>query len=366
MSKFSVKDVEVGQMDSTGSEILTVYGKIGGKSGGKEGGRYAVYRNSRQVMIQFADDDDLGVNQRAALSPIVPLRSQITTMISKLLGDPAAYQQEKALEYANRLGISLLIALQGNLPLAETVMITIRDDMVEDKASDTRTWHILWATLATLGTVAIATILASSWFVKLFTGLGLDKQAWPNCWHAVAGGAMGALFSIALQIRARQVRIDSREWDNISDAVLRILVGATSGALLSALFLGKFIDIKIGETSIADSSGYGTLIIAFAGGFTERLVAEFLSKMGLTGNVVVAPPQTAAPAAGTNERTVTGSQRGSGASGATEQPLTPVVTPASAKVASEHAIEPDEDQDEADPDEAPEKSDDDAETPPVG
>lgn len=355
MTKFKVDDVVQGRKDSTGAEILTVFGKVSGQLNAVECGRYAVYRTIGQVMIQFSDDDTEGVDQRAALTPIAPLRSQITTMIAKLEKQTSQYQQDKADEYANRLGISLLTALQNNLPLAETLMTSIRDDLVEDKASDIRTHHLIWAFVSVLATLTVAVILGSQWFVKAFAGLDPDPVVWPNSWHAAAIGAIGAMFSIALQIRARQVRIDALPWDNASDAFLRVLVGATSGALLAALFLGKVVDISVNGTGFSNSN-YLILIIAFAGGFTERLVADFLSTIGLTTRVKTSASVPAnRPAA--NERNLHGIPPASGHAGSVNlssvpaQPGKPASAPAllatSLKMALEEALEPDDDEVEA-------------------
>ena len=355
MTKFKVDDVVQGRKDSTGAEILTVYGKVSGKLNGVECGRYAVYRTIGQVKIQFSDDDTEGVDQRSALTPIAPLRSQISTMISKLEKQTSQYQQDKANEYANRLGISLLTALQNNLPLAETLMTSIRDDLVEDKASDIRTNHLIWAFASVLATLTVAVILGSQWFVAAFAGLDPDPVVWPNSWHAAAIGAIGAMFSIALQIRGRQVRIDVLPWDNASDAFLRVLVGATSGALLTALSLGKVVDISVNGSAVSDST-YLILIIAFAGGFTERLVADFLATIGLTTRVRSSAP---VPANRTmaNERNLLGNPPAPGSAASVNLPSSPAQpgTPASAppllamspKTALEEAMEPDDDEVEA-------------------
>ena len=344
MTKFKVDDVVQDCNDSTGAKILTVYGKVSGQLDGVECGRYAVYRTNGQVKIQFSDDDTEGVDQRSALTPIAPLRSQITTMIAKLEKQTSRYQQDNADEYANRLGISLLTALQNNLPLAETLMTTIRDDLIEDKASDIRTHHLIWAFVSALATLMVAVILGSQWFLKAFAGLDPDPEVWPNSWHAAAIGAIGAMFSIALQTRERKGRIDVLPWDNASDAFLRSLVGATSGALLAALFLGKVVDIRVNGAVFSDSD-YLMLIIAFAGGFTERLVADFLATIGLTPHVKSSEP-VAANRTMANERNLVGNRPALTAQQGTPKNAPPLST-TSPKTALEHALEPDDDEVEA-------------------
>lgn len=348
MDKFYVRDVVKGKKDSTDAEILTVYGKVSGILNGNDCGRYAVYRTSRQVMIQFSDDDTEGVNQRAALTSIAPLRGQITTMINKLAKHSSQYQQDKADEYANRLGISLLIALQGDLQLAEADLISIRDDLIEDMASEIRTFHLVCASVATLFFVLFASLLGSEWFIYTFSYLSLSPEVWSNCWHAAAIGSIGALFSIALDLRERKVKIDYQQLDNASDAVLRIMVGATSGALLAALFLGKIVSFGANGISAND---YGIMVIAFAGGFGERMVANFLETIKLTEKVASNLPNS--------ENSSVADERKLARPSPTSLPLSrqaqteksdiplPILSRAEIGNASEQAIEPDEDQSQA-------------------
>ena len=216
MTNPSVSDIKVGEPDGTGAMVHEIYGMATG--------RYAVYRNDRRVMMQFADNDDDGVNQRAALTQIIPVRSDIEALIDRLKNDKSPYQQELATEYSTKLGRSLLIALQGNVPLAQSRLAAIHADMVEDCASDIRTRYLLWAVAAVGATLLLSAIMSTGSFTDTF--LTIRKPVWLKYWYGAGLGSLGALFSIALQLRARAVRIDSRPWDNISDAVLRIFIGA--------------------------------------------------------------------------------------------------------------------------------------------
>ena len=54
--------------------------------------------------------------------------------------------------------------------------------------------------------ILIARLLASDWFNGAFGPF--DPTISPLYWNAAAIGALGALFSIALQIRSREVPID--------------------------------------------------------------------------------------------------------------------------------------------------------------
>lgn len=337
MNGCRVENIILGEKDCSGCVIHAVYGRVSG--------RYAVYRNDRQIMVQFSDDDAEGINQRSALAPLGPLRSQISAMISKFSRQRSEYQEQKTEQYNNRLAMSLLIAIQGDISRAQLEMELIRDDILEDFASDTRTRHLMWASVAALVSLLLSIIFASDWFVNAFNGL--DKIIWRMYWQAAGIGAIGALFSIALQIRAREVAVDTQPWDNRSDAILRIFVGATSAVVLIALFMGQFVEIDIAGSPLSDST-HGAVIIAFAGGFTERLVAEFLSRIGLASGVSsrrkAQPAVTSGPTV--NEQTI--------ASGAASLPMAGRTASTSASVpslpparSSEDEVEPDDDEAEA-------------------
>lgn len=298
-----VEDITKGAMDSTGLEILAVYAKVTG--------RYAVYRTSDQVMIQFADDDSEGVNQRAALTPLASLRSEVSAMIHALRCEGSAHQLGKAEEFDRRVGYALATALQGDIQSAQAELLLVRTQMDEDRASDIRTRHLVYAAGATAGMILIAMFLSSRWFETAFAQ-GIS----PSYWNAAGVGALGAFFSISLQIRSRQVPIDLQPWDNFTDAVLRIFVGAASAILLVALLSAELVNLSVGGKALMQGT-HGPIIVAFAAGFAERLVADFLSGLSLSGRA--APPVAGTvrlPPRGADETTVAGAT--TGASGAAE------------------------------------------------
>jgi uncharacterized integral membrane protein len=280
MAEVKVADIAVGALDAAGARIVAVYGKVGSL--------YAVYRNDDQVMVQFADDSDQGANQRTALSPLASVRAQVSAQIAKLRTENKDYQTGKADQYDRRLAGVLLVALQGNPTGAETDAKAIAADLAEDAASDIRTFHLLYATLATAVAIIVSRLLSTDWFQQLFARF--DDAVVPNYWTASAVGAIGSLFSISIAIRARQVRVDLKPWDNAVDAVLRIFVGAVSGTLLVAMLMGSMVELKIGSMKLGFLT-HGLVVAAFLAGFTERLVADFL------GGFVLGKPAAAAAAA---------------------------------------------------------------------
>jgi hypothetical protein len=333
MATIQVEDIIAGKADSTGAQITSVYSKVSG--------RYAVYRTSDQVMIQYSDDDLEGVNQRAALAPLAGLRGQVNGLLDALRARPAAQHQTKLNEYERRLAYALAIALQGSPAAALAEITLIKDDLAEDRASEARARHLLYAAIATAAFILISRLLSSSWFASAFGAF--EKGVSPQYWNGAAVGALGAFFSIAIQIRSRQVSIDLQSWDNIGDATLRIFVGATSAVILVALLNTKAVDLMVAGRPLI-STTHGLIIAAFAAGFTERLVADFLSGFAILGRqtrpapVVPVVPRTAA-----NERELAEGAAASRAPFDRALPMTGPVVPEDA----EQAVEPNEDQIEA-------------------
>jgi hypothetical protein len=100
---------------------------------------------------------------------------------------------------------------------------------------------------------------------------------------ATAGGAIGALLSIAIGIRARTVATDGDIRTNALDGSIRVLIGVVSAAVLYLFFdsgvvkglpIGT-VQVTGGESSISLALGF---LIGFAAGFLERLVPDLLEK----------------------------------------------------------------------------------------
>jgi hypothetical protein len=298
MANLAVADIYVGAPDATGEPILAVYSKVTGL--------YAVYRTKKQVMIQYADEPEMGANQRSALTPLEGARGEVTAMLDALRKAPGSYQQTKVEQFDRRVASALSVALRGNPAEGLAVLLSVKDDMSEDRASDVRTRHLIYAAVAALAVIFIARMLSADWFVDIFGRF--EEGVSPDYWNAGAVGALGAFFSIALQIRSRQVSIDLQPWDNLSDAILRIFVGATSAVVLIGLLKSDMVNLMLAGTPITEKP-HGMIIAAFAAGFVERLVSDFLAGFSLAARRAAAaapPPPTGLGSPQANERTIAG------------------------------------------------------------
>lgn len=160
--------------------------------------------------------------------------------------------------------------------------------MIVDRKSRARFLYLISASLAALiFTIALVIVC-------------LIRHS-PSIEYGVAGGILGAFFSISIGIRSRTIRTDLHWRDNTSDAVLRVAVGMIAGFVIVCLYRLEFIDWLKFPQSLASSSWMPNFILGFLGGFAERLIPDLLSKVA-SGNGSAIPEQDAAVNASKNRR----------------------------------------------------------------
>lgn len=274
MSGSTVSEIVQGQNDSTGAEIKTVYSKVGNT--------YAVYGTDERVMVQFADDETLGSEQRLALAPLNPLRGEINGCIDgwrkpgRILGDHVS----KAKRFDRRTADALTVALQGDQAHAEELLRSIKADILNERYSLGRAWYIFVATLAAIAVFLFFWILSALESSSDVSFAGFVARH--NIWLAAGVGCLGALFSIALGIRTREIRTDLELRDNVLDAILRVMIGAVSAVILFSLFRTELVSLRLGNAEVklpgeGAAALHAAIVIAFLAGFAERLVGDFLS-----------------------------------------------------------------------------------------
>jgi hypothetical protein len=308
-----VADIETGQNDSTGVEVETVYSKVSGT--------YAIYRTAGRVVVQFADDEKLSSEQRLALAPLNPVRGEINGLIDGWRQSNDSEKEAKARIFDRRVADALIVGLQGDPAHALELLTTLKADILEERTSVARTQYVIVAFFATIGLIVLASLVILIWFPRPIVYEGENALC-----LAAAVGAIGALFSIAIGIRSREILTDLQSRDNTVDAILRILIGATSAVILFALLRSKLVSFSLGGDPISPVSMDTAIVVAFVAGFSERLVGDFLSK------AVLSATRSANPLAGgtsqsrsgvapaqrdANEQNPLGRQAPSAAAGAT-------------------------------------------------
>ncbi|OQW42835.1 MAG: hypothetical protein A4S12_00550 [Proteobacteria bacterium SG_bin5] len=352
----SVAKIAIGWRDTAGAIIRAVYAKAVPY--------YAIYGTDERIVVQHADagvirpgaSEPLATEQRKALAPLAKLRGEINGLIDQwrnrrpdqpdvtgqgdeprppgdgtfcwlwswLMGDVRRWRDyQSARRYDRRCADALHVALQGDAAFAEAMLADVKRDVIAERMSLVRVAYFVWAACTMALMVGVAGPIAD-WAIPRIQGI--EVQQTRLIWRGGSIGAVGALFSIALAIRGRDdigIGLDFRDYR--IDAVLRVLIGATSGVLILCFLSSGLIFFNIGPQAGAGGgtrSGLMQIIeplcvpnkscppvvgmtsfaalLAFAAGFTERLTSNLLTKFGSTIDVVNGPT---AAAAGTRQPT---------------------------------------------------------------
>ncbi|MGK9338535.1 hypothetical protein [Sinorhizobium meliloti] len=271
-----VADIVKGQADMTGSTIETVFSKVSNI--------YAVYGTADRVMVQFADDPKLGSEQRLALSPLNPVRGEINGLIDGWRSGSLINSDRKkciARRFDRRTADALTIALQGDQPHAATLLKAVKADLLDERTSMGRAEYLIMAIIC-----AIIMFLGLKWLsipgpTEISQGTAAEFMAGNYIGWTAGLGCLGALFSIALGIRTREIRTDLRRRDNLTDAVLRIFIGAISAVILFSLLKSELVAMALGRSgfefgALSSPATHVAILVAFLAGFSERLVGDLL------------------------------------------------------------------------------------------
>lgn len=309
MNGESVADIIKGQTDMTGSTIETIFSKVSKT--------YAVYGTAERVMVHYADDAKLGSEQRLVLAPLNPIRGEINGLIDGWRSGSLINSERKkymARRFDRRTADALTVALQGDQAHAGVLLKAVTTDILDERTSLGRAEYLVVASIC-----AIVMFLVLTW-VSTPTGV---PSANPAVGDFIAGnqiglaagfGCLGALFSIALGIRTREIRTDLRRRDNFIDAVLRIFIGAISAIILFSFLKSELVALSLGSSKFelggaSTAATHLAILVAFLAGFSERLVGDLLSTAGIAGLAGIGladaegtAKQTSKPAAEANEQ----------------------------------------------------------------
>lgn len=274
----NVADLTLPGKDAMGVDITDLYAR--------KPPVYAVYRTDRRVMVHFADDEAAANKQRADLARLNPLRGQINGLVEGWRTGPAGGPaQARAERYDRRVADALIVAFEGDVATAEQLLSDIKQDVLGERVGAGRVEYLA---------IALATGLALLLLILIATLIGKYQGTGLDLWRAAAAGAGGAFFSIALAIRRRTVLPDLQRWSNAIDAVLRMLIGTISGAVLMGLILSGLVTLTVGSAHFGPQLLWINVLIAgFIAGFSERFVPDILEKAAVSTD----PPPVRAPAA---------------------------------------------------------------------
>ncbi|HEX3162927.1 MAG TPA: hypothetical protein VHQ92_10145 [Pseudolabrys sp.] len=265
----TVADIVAGARDTGGEKIDCVYFKRA---------NYAIYRRGTppQVVMAYSDDNAIADQQIAAVSSLLPLRDRLIHLFADL---PPSLQEH----YRTQIADALRLGLEKQATNAQALLAEAIEDALAAQSRRGRLVYLQWTGIAVLPAVIL--IVFGGYYVEGRTGVHLLLMS-------VGAGAIGAVLSIAIGIRARTVAIEGDWKSNAVDAAVRIGIGMISASVLFLLLnSGLVANLSAGTVALSGSgmSWQVALIVGFAAGFLERLVPDLLDKENPPPKPVAAP-----------------------------------------------------------------------------
>lgn len=223
---------------------------------------------SEGVQAQLSPDPVKRQLQRRLLLPLGNERAKLQALLSRW---------QRRCSYDTRIATALQLALDGDsdgtsakraletLTDAKAAILAERD--IAGRAQYVK-YTVLWGLF---GLVAIAPLQHGLFYGDATFCLGIQA------------GLVGAILSIAVSIRRRQVALNIDAAANMTDSLLRLLIGAVSGGTLVLLFatgLLPALSTATGNLSIAKSphAQEFAVLLGLIAGFVEQLVPSMLEK----------------------------------------------------------------------------------------
>jgi hypothetical protein len=258
-NEVGLKDIKLKGLDGRGLRITQIYAI--------RSNEYIIYK-AGEVMVHFSDDPNEELKQRKLILPLGRARAELNYLSQGLRCSEVC---------AHHLANALQLALEGDLDGAKKILSEARSIVVAKRNARGRFQYLTWS--YAIAAIVIVSLFFARWY-------------WPaNVLLAAQGGLVGVAFSVALAIRKRAVALDTEPLANVTDGVLRLLIGVISAGVLMCLVKFHIVSRLTSDASnIAFSIGPTTLepqmalVIGFIGGFLERLVPDLLEKMNPYGN----------------------------------------------------------------------------------
>jgi hypothetical protein len=272
----TVPDLKVGDRDERGNTVRYVYARDPD---------YVVYysRLTRRwwhrgtacegVQAQLSSDPSIRKAQRAKLLPLGVDRAKLQALL-------ADWPRRQSYDASIATALQLVLDGDGSAndaspKAAQQTLVDARTSILGEREVALRAQYVS-LTLG-LGALGFALLAIAHGFTYLS-----GHSGGTNIWVGAEAGLVGAILSIATGLRRRTVALDIGIRGNLSDCVLRLIIGAVSGGTLILLFATGLVPSL--HTGQGDMDGVTSIefamLLGIVGGFIEQLVPSLLEKQG--------------------------------------------------------------------------------------
>jgi hypothetical protein len=267
----TVADVIANALDSGGERIDCVYFKRLD---------YAIYRRGTppQVVVAYSDNPATADQEIVGISVLLPQRDHLLRLIDSL--PPKAQEHYRA-----QIADALRLGLEKQVDTAKALLAEAIDQALGEQGRRGRLVYLQWTAFALVP--ALILIIWGGSYVRAHSGVHLLVMA-------TGAGALGAILSISIGIRARTVAIEGDWRSNAVDAAVRVGIGMISAVVLFLLLnSGILAKIEAGGVPLTGSgmTWQVALVVGTAAGFLERLVPDLLER-----GAPSPPPSATSPA----------------------------------------------------------------------
>jgi hypothetical protein len=219
------------------------------------------------VQAQLSSKPEMRQKQLRNLLPLGTERAKLRALLS-------GWPRRESYDYSIATALQLALDGDGDPSSVKNALGTLSDAKASISSEREIAGRGQWASYAILFG-AIGFVLLDIARHNLFHQTG-------NFWLGTQAGVLGAMFSIAIGISSRTVAPNTNASSNLTDSILRLLIGAISGGtivLVSSTGLVPQLHTYAGDLDGSRSYSF-VLFLGIIGGFVERLVPGILEGQG--------------------------------------------------------------------------------------
>lgn len=237
-------DLKVGEIDSSGNQILQVYSKRKGLN--------AIYEISGNRVITKGE---------GSLAAQPDLNAAMTAIANLTVNTP-----ELRVKHNSSLAHAMRLWMDGDASTANAVLNQVYSNMALYLTRRGKAAY-LGGALVVLVTALVAFLTARY--------IGVSNLDLVHIWWAIVCSSVGGFLSVSLGSQGQKIDLHDSPQLNFLSGMSRIVIAMICGIILYYLIQAEFVFSFIKHSQ--DSYGYG--IVFFLSGFSEKLVPNLLTRL---------------------------------------------------------------------------------------